>query len=99
MFLLTSKDRLRIFAWAALAAITTTLILIASVRGGTDASALRFLLVIWIAGAIAAVIVRATGFHQRLNHRAALAVLALVLMYWGGLAVAHHAAYTAALAK
>jgi len=99
MFLLTSKGHLRIFAWAVLAAITTTLILIASIRGGTDASALRFFLVIWIAAVIAAVIVRAIGFHKRLNHRAALAALALVLMYWGGLAVAHRVAYAAALAK
>src|SRR5205085_6967547 len=89
----------KIFAWAVLASITTALILIASIRGGTDASALRFLLVIWIAGAIAVVVVRATGFHKRLNHRAALAALALVIMYWGGLAVAHRAAYAAALAK
>jgi inner membrane protein len=98
MFLLTSKGRLRIFAWAALAAITTTLIILASIRGA-DASALRFLRVIWIAGIIAVVIVRATGLYQRLNHRAALAVLALVLMYWGGLAIAHRVAYSAALAK
>src|SRR5205807_5561606 len=98
MFLLTSKGRLRMFAWAVLASITTTLIVLASIRGA-DASALRFLCAIWIAGVIAAAIVRATGIHQRLNHRAALAALALVLMYWGGLAVAHRAAYAAALAK
>ncbi|HXI24385.1 MAG TPA: metal-dependent hydrolase [Pyrinomonadaceae bacterium] len=98
MFLLTSKGRLRIFAWAALAAITTTLIVLASIRGA-DASALRFLRVIWIAGVIAVVVIRATGLYQRLNHRAALAALTLVLMYWGGLAVAHRVAYTAALAK
>ena len=99
MFLLTSKGRLRIFAWAVLASITTTLIVLASIRGGSDASALRFLCAIWIAGVSAAVIVRAIGFHKRLNHRAALAALALVLMYWGGLAVAHRVAYAAALAK
>ena len=97
-FLLTNKGRSRMFAWAVLAAITTTLILIASIRGA-DASALRFLRVIWVTGVIAVVIVRTTGLYQRLNHRAALAALALVLMYWGGLAVAHRAAYTAALAK
>jgi inner membrane protein len=98
MFLLTSKGRLKVFAWAALAAITSTLIVLASIRS-TDASALKVLGVIWIAVVIAAVIVRATGLYQRLNHRAALAALALVLMYWGGLAVAHRAAYAAALAK
>ena len=98
MFLLTSKGRLKIFAWTVLASITTTLIVLASIRSA-DASALRFLCAIWIAGVIAAAIVRATGIHKRLNHRAALAALALVLMYWGGLAVAHRAAYTAALAK
>ena len=99
MFLLTSKGRLRMFAWAVLASISTTLIVLASIRGGTDASALRILLVTWIAGMIAVVVVRATGLYQRLNHRAALAALALVLTYWGGLAVAHHSAYAFALAK
>src|ERR1051326_297571 len=98
MFLLTEKSRMRMFAWAALAAITTTLVILVSIRGA-DASELRFLLVIWIAGMIAVVLVRATGSYRRLNHRAALAALALVLMYWGGLALGHHAAYTAALAK
>jgi inner membrane protein len=98
MFLLTRKGRLKMFAWAVLAAITTTLIVIASIRGA-DASALRFLLVIWLAGMIAVGIVRATGLYQRFDHRVALAALALVLMYWAGLAVAHRAAYTSALAK
>jgi inner membrane protein len=98
VFLLTRKSRWKMFAWAILTAITTTLIVIASIRGA-DASALRFLPVIWIAGVITVVVVRATGLHKRLNHRAALAALALVLVYWGGLAVAHRAAYTSALAK
>jgi inner membrane protein len=98
VFLLTRKGRSRMFAWAVLAAITTTLVLIASSRGA-DASALRFLRVIWIAGVIAVVVVRSTGLYRRLNHRAALAALALVLVYWAGLAVAHRAAYAAALAK
>jgi inner membrane protein len=96
VFLLTNKGRARMFAWAVLAAITTTLILIASMRA--DASALRLLRVIWIAAVIGVVIVRATGLYQRLNHRAALAALALVLMYWGGLTVAHRAAYNSGLA-
>ena len=98
VFLLTSKGRSRMFAWGLLATITTTLILLASIRGA-DASALRFLCLIWIAGMIAVVVVRATGLYQRLNQRVARAALALVLMYWAGLAVAHRAAYTAALAK
>src|SRR5437764_7183074 len=50
MFLLTSKGRLRIFAWAVLASITTTLTVLASIRAGSDASAISFLCAIWIAG-------------------------------------------------
>jgi inner membrane protein len=98
MFLLTNKGRLRMFAWAILAAITTTIVVLASSRG-TDASPIKFLVVIWIAGVIAAVVARATRLYRRLNHRAALAALALVVMYWGGLAFAHRSAYAAALAK
>jgi hypothetical protein len=98
MFLLTSKGRPKIFAWAALATIITTLIVLASIQSA-EASSLRFLRVIWIVGVIAVVVVRATGLHERLNHRVALAALALVIMYWGSLATAHRTAYTAALAK
>jgi inner membrane protein len=99
MFLLTSKGRLRMGAWVILGVIVTAIIFLVSLRGGSDASAVQAAGAIWIAGLIVIVSVRVTRFHQRLNRRTALAALALVVLYGGGLAIAHRVAYAAALAE
>ncbi len=99
MFLLTSKGRLRIFTWTLLGVVTTTLILTANLRGGSDASALRVALVIWIVVLIVVAALRIRGLHQGLNHRAAVAAISLLVLYWSGLAVAHWVAYRSASAQ
>lgn len=96
MFLLTSKSRLRIFGWAALAAVTTTLILLMSIRGGPDVTALRYASAVWIVGLIVAITIRIVE-PSRFGYKTAVMALLAVLLYWGGLAIAHHFAYQSSL--
>ena len=49
--------------------------------------------IIWISGVTALVLARSVGLQKRVGKPLALAALAFVLVYWGALGWAHHAAY------
>ena len=97
-FLLTSRGRWRLAAWAALGTLTTALIFLASIRGGADASALKVVPLIWIAGLIIIVAARVSGFGKWVGSNTALTALAIVVLYWCGLTAAHRQAYAASVA-
>ncbi|MDT4896553.1 MAG: inner membrane protein [Acidobacteriota bacterium] len=96
-FLLTSKKTWQAIFWSTLALILT--ILIFSMRlenaGLLYPNLFRAL---WIAGIVALVVVRWTRLVQPWGSKVALVALALVLVYWGGLAVAHRSAFSEAQA-
>lgn len=90
-FLLTSGRLWQKIFWAALALLITGFVLFLPLRnaGLHNPTAFR---VLWIAGVFGLFITRATKFGRRLGSRTALAALALVVLYWGGLAIAHSSA-------
>ncbi|HKR00475.1 MAG TPA: metal-dependent hydrolase [Pyrinomonadaceae bacterium] len=96
-FLLTSKRSWQIILWAALALVLTGLVFFVRL----EASGLlhvNLFRALWVAGILALVLAR---FHQparRWGNKVALAALAFVLLYWGGLAVAHRSALSEAQA-
>lgn len=92
-FLLTSQGRLRIGAWSVLGAMVTTLLLLAGARRGADGAALMFARTIWLVGIALLITARVLGLQKKLTPRAAAIALGVLLIYWGGLAVAHHSAY------
>jgi inner membrane protein len=94
-FLLTSKEKLQTVFWATLALVLTGLVLFARLEnwGLQHPNLFRTL---WIAGITALVVVRLTRILQPFGSRVALVALALVVVYWGGLALAHRAALSQA---
>jgi inner membrane protein len=96
-FLLTSKRTGQTVLWAILALILTGLILFARLEsyGLLHPNLVR---VIWIAGIILLVLIRLTRILQPWGSRIALVALALVVVYWGALAVVHRSAFSQAQA-
>jgi inner membrane protein len=91
-FLLTSKRTWQTILWSILALVLTGLVL--SVRlenaGLLHPNLLRM---IWVTAIIALAVIRLTGLvRQPSESKVALVALALVIVYWGGLAVAHRSA-------
>jgi inner membrane protein len=86
-FLLASKTRTSKFIWATIAAVITYLIV-----GGPRAGQLpspRLIAVLWISAVLIVIVLYVKGAPARWGSRIAMVAFALVLVYWGGLALAH----------
>jgi inner membrane protein len=92
-FLLTSGTRAKVFGWAVLATIATAVIVLAAVRGARSSGALWAAGIVWIAGIILVITLRMFGANRSVGRRTAIAALLLLIVYWGGLALMHRAAY------
>ena len=92
-FLLTSNRRWKIVAWSLLAVVITVVLVGVSPPRAAGTGGLTVARIIWITGAVGLVIARSTGLQKRLGRRLALGALSFVIIYWGALAWAHHAAY------
>ena len=94
-FMLTSAKRWQIVFWSALALVLTGLFLFARLEswGLLHANLFRAL---WVAGIVALVVMRLTPLAARWGSKVALAALAFVVVYWGGLALAHRRALSEA---
>ncbi len=97
-FLLTSGTRKQVFGWALVAACATAVIILGTVRGAGDTAALGFAIAIWIAAIIIVITLRMFEVNRRVGRRTAMAVLTLVVVYWGALALMHRAAYVKTVA-
>lgn len=94
-FVLTSAKRWQVIFWAVLALVVTGLFLFARLEnwGLLHPNLFRAL---WVAGVVGLVVVRVTRLVQPWGSRVALAALAFVVVYWGGLAIAHRRALSEA---
>ncbi|MBV9958352.1 MAG: metal-dependent hydrolase [Acidobacteria bacterium] len=90
-FLLTAKSKLRIALWIALALVlTTAIVFIPTLRAGSSVPlAAR---VVWLVGVIAFFIMHRLRVASRWRSSLALCALALIVIYWGGLALLHRRA-------
>jgi inner membrane protein len=94
-FMLTSVKRWQVIFWAALALVVTGLVLSARLEnwGLLHPNLFRAL---WVAGVVGLAVVRLTRLVERWGSRVALAALSFVVLYWGGLALAHRSALSEA---
>ena len=92
-FLLTSNSRWKIVGWSLLAALITLIVLRVSPQRAAGSGTLTVARAIWVTGVLALVLARSTGFQKRLGKPLAFGALSFVIIYWGALAWAHHAAY------
>lgn len=97
-FLLTSRTRKQIVGWALVATCATAVIILGTLRGAGDRASLAFAITIWIAAIIIVVTLRMFQVNRLVGQRTAGAALILLLMYWGGLALMHRAAYAKTIA-
>ncbi|HKQ51584.1 MAG TPA: metal-dependent hydrolase, partial [Pyrinomonadaceae bacterium] len=90
-FVLTSARRWQLVFWSTLALVITGLVLFARLEnwGLVHPNLFRAL---WVAGVAGLSVVRLTRLVERWGSRVALAAFAFVLLYWGGLAIAHRSA-------
>ena len=92
-FLLTSNSRWKTLGWSLLAAVITIFVVRVSPPRAAGAGGLTVARTIWIAGVLGLALARSTGLQKRLGKPLAVGALLLVVVYWGALAWAHHAAY------
>jgi inner membrane protein len=92
-FLLTSNRRWKIVVWSLLAVIITVVLVGVSPPRAAGTGGLAVARMIWITGALGLALVRSTGLQKPLGRSLAFGALSLVVIYWGALAWAHHAAY------
>ena len=94
-FLLTSEKKWQVAAWGALALVLTGLVLSARLEnwGLLHPNLFRAL---WVAGVVALAAARLTRLLKPWGSRVALAALAFVVVYWGGLAILHRRALSEA---
>jgi hypothetical protein len=92
-FLLTSTTRFKTIAWAGLGSFVTALILLAARQRAVDGGALSVASVVWVMGVLFLIALRLLGAEKRVRQSTAIAALTLVVIYWGGLALMHRAAY------
>jgi inner membrane protein len=98
-FLLTSDRRWKNVCWLLLAIIMTVIIMGVSPQRSAGIGGLTIARSIWITGVIGLILARRAGLQQRLGKQLAFGALAFVVLYWGALAWAHHAAYRNAEAQ
>ena len=91
VFLLASRTKVSKFIWIALAALITLLI-VASPRAG-DMASRAFLAGFWLVALIVIIVLFVTGARERWGRKIAFAAIAIVLAYWGGLAILHSFAF------
>jgi inner membrane protein len=96
-FLLTSNRRFKIAGWALLGLGITLLIFFGSGQRAAAGASVWPIRMIWLGGVLLFVLARVLDVGSLYGHRIALAAFALVLLYWGGLAVAHHFAFRSAM--
>ncbi|MDQ3818659.1 MAG: metal-dependent hydrolase [Acidobacteriota bacterium] len=95
-FLLTSKSTRQKIFWSALALLLTVLVFLFPLENAGLAYPNLFR-VLWVAAILALIFTRGTTpLVSRFGSKIALAALALVIVYWGGLALAHRAALSKA---
>lgn len=92
-FLLTATSRFKIIAWAVLGGLVTALVLLAARQRTVDGGALSVASFVWVAGVLCLIVLRVFGAEKRARQSTAIAALALVVIYWGGLALMHRVAY------
>ncbi len=94
-FMLTSVKSWQVIFWAALALVVTGLVFFTRLEnwGLLHPNLFRAL---WVAGVAGLVVARLTRLAERWGSRVALAALAFVVLYWGGLAIAHRSALSEA---
>ena len=98
-FLLTSNRRWKTVGWLLLAVVITIIVVRLSPRRSAGIGGLTVARIIWIMGVLGLVLARSIGLQKRLGKPLAVGALAFVVIYWCGLAWAHHAAYTNADAE
>ena len=91
-FLLTARTRWRIAAWAALAFILTLGVFFLPQRGGAFPYP-PLSRALWIAGLTGFLFLHRAKLTKRYAPSLAVAALVLVVVYWGGLALAHRRAF------
>lgn len=96
-FLLTATTKRRVLAWSVLAALLTAGVLLVPERGWTTYPLTARLL--WLAGVGGLFVAYRARLGERLGSSIAVAALALVVAYWGALAVLHARAFDLARAR
>ena len=97
VFLLTSNHRLKIAGWLLLSLAITGLMFSGSAGRAAAGINLWPLRLIWLFGVSGFVAARLLKVDERFGRKIAVAALGFVVVYWGGLAVAHHFAYQKAV--
>jgi inner membrane protein len=92
-FLLTSNRRWKTVIWSIIALVFTIILVRVPAQRTAGIGGLTVARIIWISGVTSLGLARLMGLQKRVGKPLALAALAFVLVYWGALAWAHHAAY------
>jgi inner membrane protein len=95
-FLMTSKRRFKMAGWILLGLAITVLVFFGSGQRAAGGASVPLRL-IWLSGILLFAVGRLLKFNERFGNRIAISALAFVVVYWSGLAVAHHFVYQSAI--
>jgi inner membrane protein len=96
-FLLSSDKRWKIYGWSFIGLIATLVLVAASRQPGPETTAVRIALSVWFVGLLTVIALRVLRGQPHVGGRAAKTALALLVLYWSGLALAHRAAAARAI--
>ena len=91
-FLLTGKSKAKAIGWAVLGLAITAFIGLAGWRSGPDGGPLRIAFVVWLVGMLGLARLHPFGVKLRGGRATAIAALAVLVLYWGALDLAHRLA-------
>jgi len=91
-FLMTSNSRRKLFGWSFVGLFATLVVGAASRQNGPEAGAVRIAFVVWTIGLLCTIGLRVFGVQRKVGQRTALTALALLIIYWVGLGLAHRVA-------
>jgi len=96
-FLLSSDKRWKIYGWSVIGLIATLVLLAASRQPGLGTRAVRIALAVWLTGVLTIITLRVFRRQRHFAGGTAKAALALLVLYWSVLGLAHRAASAQAI--
>ena len=91
-FLLSSDKHWKIYGWSFIGLIGTLVLLAASRQPGPESTAVRIALAVWLVGLLTVITLRALHRQRHFSGGTAQVALALLVLYWSALGLAHRAA-------
>jgi inner membrane protein len=91
-FLLSSDKRWKLYGWSLIGLIATLVLIATGLQPGPESTAVKIALAVWLVGVLTVIMLRVFRRQRHFDWRSARAALALLVLYWSALGLAHRTA-------